>query len=159
MSHKHYSNRLRGHVFATSQRGSALVIGIFVITVMFLLAATLTRVMNDADEQVNLEVWGVRALATANSGADVAMARLFPVDGSAGVCTASSSWTPTANLVGFHGCVNVALTCNSFVVDGVTQYRITSSATCSSGKCDSGATDSTTCLRVNRTVEVEARAE
>lgn len=144
---------------ATRQKGSSLVIGIFVITVMFLLAATLIRVMNDADEQVTLEVWGVRALATANSGADVAMARLFPLDGSAGICVANSTWTPNASLVGFHGCGDVALTCNSFVVDGVTQYRITSSATCSAGQCDGGATDSTTCLRVSRTVEVEARGE
>ncbi len=141
------------------QSGSTLVIGIFVITVMFLLAATLIRVMNDADDQVNLEVWGVRALATANSGADVAMARLFPVDGSVGVCASTSTWTPNANLVGFHGCGDVRLTCRSVILDSVTQYYIQSTATCVTGRCDGGATDSTNCLRVSRTVEVEARAE
>lgn len=145
------------------QRGSALVIGVFVITVMFLLASTLIRVLEDSDEQVILEVWGIRALATANSGADVAMARLFPVDGSLGVCAASSVWTPPANTLGFHGCADVQLSCNqtNAIVDGlvVSQYRIRSHAVCSSGSCDGGAGTSSRCVRVSRTVEVEARAE
>ena len=41
-----------------SQQGSALIIGVFVLTVMFLLAASLIRIVSDADESVNMEVWG-----------------------------------------------------------------------------------------------------
>lgn len=135
-----------------NQKGSALVIGIFVITVMFLMAAALINILSDADEQVNLEVLGTRAFATANSGADVALARLFPLSGLATdrVCAANSTWTPP-DVVGFHGC-SVNLTCNGTEVAGVTQYLLTSEATCLVGNCDGDS-----CIRVNRMVEVEAR--
>lgn len=127
------------------QRGSVLIIGIFVITVMFLLAAALIRMVSDADEALTLEVWGTRALASANSGADAAMAKLFPINGGTPVCNSSDSWTPPA-VVGFHGCV-VNLSCNSFSAEGVTQYLVVSRAFCESGD-----------LRVSRSVEVTARA-
>ncbi|QPG59834.2 MSHA biogenesis protein MshP [Shewanella eurypsychrophilus] len=135
-----------------NQQGSALVIGIFVITVMFLMASALINVLEDADEQVNLEVWGARALAAANSGADSALAQLFPLDASAATCEASSDWD-VPNEPGFHGC-RVALTCNASVVNTVNHYRITSTATCETGDCTN---NNGNCLRVNRQVEVEAR--
>ncbi|MCG9747983.1 MSHA biogenesis protein MshP [Shewanella sp. Isolate8] len=139
----------------SSQRGSALVIGIFIITVMFLMAAALINIVSDADEGVNLEVLATRAFAAANSGADAAMAQLFPLSGTViGCSSVSASWTPP-NVVGFHGC-SVALSCNQTTVtigsESVTQYLIGSEATCAVGNCDGDA-----CLRVNRKVEVEAR--
>ncbi|MBE7214453.1 MSHA biogenesis protein MshP [Shewanella benthica] len=135
------------------QRGSALVIGIFVITVMFLMASALINVLEDADEQVNLEVWGTRALAAANSGADSALAQLFPLDGSASSCTnVSATWTPPV-APGFHQC-SVVLTCTPTTVASVTRFLITSAATCETGDCSS---INGNCLRVNRQVEVEAR--
>ncbi|PIW60023.1 MAG: MSHA biogenesis protein MshP [Shewanella sp. CG12_big_fil_rev_8_21_14_0_65_47_15] len=130
---------LRSH-----QGGSALIIGIFVITVMFLLAAALINIVEDADTGLTQEVWGTRALAAANSGADAALALLFPLNGAVGVCSANSTWTPPA-VVGFHAC-NVTLSCTAYSVGSVTQYRITSQAVCESGD-----------TRVSRQVEVEAR--
>lgn len=127
------------------QRGSALIVGIFVITVMFLLAAALIRISSDGDEALTLEVWGTRALAAANSGADVAMSKLFPLDNGASSCANVPAAWSVPNVVGFHGCA-VSLSCNAFVVDGVTQYRIVSTAVCQSAD-----------LRVSRTVEVTAR--
>ena len=142
--------------FATTspakQQGSALVIGIFVITVMFLMASALINVLEDADEQVNLEVWGTRALAAANSGADSALAQLFPLDASIATCNANSNWL-VPDVPGFHACI-VALTCNATLVGTVNHYRITSTATCETGDC---VNDNGNCLRVNRQVEVEAR--
>ncbi|MCL1139319.1 MSHA biogenesis protein MshP [Shewanella pneumatophori] len=146
----------------TRQRGSALVIGVFIITVMFLLAATLINVLNDADQQISVEVWGTRALAAANSGADRSLATLFPVDGSSGSCNAQTTWNigSDTGLVGFHSC-QVIMTCSevatTYLTNNVTQYLISSSATCSSGDCDSGGTSDTSCIRVSRQVEVEAR--
>ncbi|GGP41629.1 MSHA biogenesis protein MshP [Shewanella saliphila] len=139
-----------------SQRGSALIIGIFVITVMFVIAASLIRIVGDADESVNMEVWGTRALFSANSGADAALAQLFPLDGSAATCSdVASTWTPPSNAVGFHSC-SVSISCNTASVSGVTQYRINSLAVCETGDC-AGDSSSSTCLRVSRQVEVEAR--
>ncbi|ABE56612.1 MSHA biogenesis protein MshP [Shewanella denitrificans OS217] len=128
------------------QRGSALVMSIFVITVMFLLAAALINIVSDADDSVNQEVLGTRALATANSGADAALARLFPLAGGVSNCDAvtTPAWTPPASL-GFSGC-RVTLECFSYSVGTQTQYRIISEAICELGN-----------MRVRRQVEVEAR--
>lgn len=126
------------------QGGSALIIGIFVITVMFLLASALINIVEDADTGLTQEVWGTRALAAANSGADTALSQLFPLNGAVGVCSANSTWTPPA-VVGFHAC-SVALSCTAYSVGSVTQYRINSQAVCESGD-----------TRVSRQVEVEAR--
>ncbi|MGL4747118.1 MAG: MSHA biogenesis protein MshP [Shewanella sp.] len=133
---------------AHRQGGSALVIGIFVITVMFLLAAALINIVEDADTGLTQEVWGTRALAAANSGADAALAQLFPLNAAANViptcASVSSSWTPP-DVVGFHAC-SVSLSCTSYAAGAVTQYRINSKAVCESGE-----------TRVSRQVEVEAR--
>lgn len=139
-----------------AQQGSALIIGVFVLTVMFVIAASLIRIVGDADESVNMEVWGTRALFSANSGADAALAELFPLDGTATTCTnVSGSWTPPAGEVGFHGCT-VSVSCNTATAEGETQYRISSLAVCETGNC-AGNSSNSTCLRVSRQVEVEAR--
>ncbi|GIU12213.1 MSHA biogenesis protein MshP [Shewanella sp. MBTL60-007] len=146
----------------SKQTGSALVIGVFIITVMFLLAATLINVLDDADQEISLEVWGTRAFAAANSGADRALAALFPVDGSAGSCPPQTTWNigTATGLVGFNGC-SVVMTCSSVTTNlpqnNMTQYLITSTATCSTGQCDSGSDSDASCIRVSRQVEVEAR--
>ena len=159
-----FANTSKGHYSQYSrsgQEGSALVIGIFVITVMFLMATSLLNVLEDADEQINLEVWGTRAFATANSGADRALAQLFPLtatDDTATSCTnVSTAWnigSDNPTLVGFHNC-SIAISCDdSNVIAGITQYRITSVASCETGHCTGNDVN---CLRVSRSVEVEAR--
>ncbi|MCL1075325.1 MSHA biogenesis protein MshP [Shewanella dokdonensis] len=135
------------------QQGSALVIAIFVIVMMSFLAVALLRMGNNADEDVNLEVWSLRAFAAANSGADAALAQLFPLNGSVATCASSSIWTPP-DKPGFHGC-SVSLSCVSQTANDVTQYIVRSTAVCETGDCSSG--DSEQCLRVSRSVEVEAR--
>ena len=130
------------------QRGSALIIGVFVITVMFLLASALINIVQDGDTGLTQEVWGTRAFAAANSGADAALAQLFPLNAAANAtatCTSvSNTWTPPA-VVGFHACA-VTVSCDVYKVGAVTQYLIKSTAVCESGE-----------TRVSRQVEVEAR--
>lgn len=139
------------------QQGSALVIAVFVLLVMFLLAGSLIRILEDGDESVNVEVWGARALFSANSGADAELAVLFPVAGGIGACNSTShAWTPPSG-VGFHRCL-VSVTCSEVIVDGTTQYKIVSNAVCETGNC-AGNAATTDCLRVNRQVEVEARGD
>lgn len=133
---------------ARRQRGSALVIGIFVITVMFLLASALININKAADSGLTQEVWGTRALAAANSGADAALAQLFPLNAPASApptcASVASAWAPP-DVVGFHAC-SVSLSCTAYSVGTTTQYRINSKAVCESGD-----------TRVSRQVEVEAR--
>ncbi len=61
MSHNYRLNRKPQqyvNLGASKQKGSALVIAVFVIIVMFLLAGTLIRMLEDGDASVNVEVWG-----------------------------------------------------------------------------------------------------
>ncbi|MCS6123799.1 MSHA biogenesis protein MshP [Shewanella baltica] len=136
--------RSKSYALPVRQRGSALIIGVFVITVMFLLASALINIVEDGDTGLTQEVWGTRAFAAANSGADAALAKLFPLNGNAGACLASDVWTPP-DVTGFHAC-SVTLTCTAYMVGAVTQYQISSKAVCESGE-----------TRVSRQVEVEAR--
>lgn len=139
------------------QRGAALMIALFIIVVMAILAASLIKIGSDADEGVNIEVWSLRAFNAANSGADAALAQLFPLNGDAPSCAnVSSQWVPPDS-VGFSGCAAVQLSCSTLTSDELSLYRITSQAICQTGSCDGNYSENGQCLRVHRSVEVEAR--
>ena len=128
------------------QTGSMLVLAIFILTVMFALAAALININQNEDAALNQEVLGTRALFMANSGADAALAGLFPLNGNVSNCSSvSATWSPADNVVGFRGCT-VTRNCEAFVNNTDTQFRITSRAVCGSGE-----------HRVSRQVEVLAR--
>ncbi|WP_417760913.1 MSHA biogenesis protein MshP [Shewanella sp.] len=132
-------------------------IALFIIVVMAILVTSLINIGSDADEGVNIEVWSLRAFNAANSGADAALAQLFPLDGSAPNCAnVSNKWAPPAS-VGFSGCKAVELSCTTLTADSLSLYRITSQAVCQTGVCDAANTGNSPCLRVHRSVEVEAR--
>ena len=63
-----------------SQRGSAIMVALFVIVIMALLAAAMGRFLVDSGEKNTVEVRGVRALMAAQSGLEVALYRLYPND-------------------------------------------------------------------------------
>ena len=134
------------------QQGSMLILGIFILTVMFLLAATLITISRNGDAAINQEVLGARALFAANSGADAALAALYPVASNSGSCTAvDDTWTIPNAATTIASC-NVMRTCTEFSVgtspNRITQFRITSKAIC--------GVDAN---RVSREVEVLSRAE
>lgn len=127
------------------QRGSMLVIAIFVITVMIFLAVTLQDVFNKASQSVAYEVFGTRALSAANSGAEVALQKIFNL-GSETALSYSGSNPETATLtLNSAGTKAALLRCSVVVVvekfnvsEGVhfynyDHYRIVSTATCESG--------------------------
>lgn len=61
-----------------AQRGSAIMIALFVIVIMALLAAAMGRFLVDSGEKNTVEVRGVRALMAAQSGLEIALYRLYP---------------------------------------------------------------------------------
>lgn len=65
---------------ATQQHGSALTVAIFVIVVMALLGVALVRVVGGSSASVVAEVSGARALAAANSGLELFLPNLFPLN-------------------------------------------------------------------------------
>ncbi|WP_133405671.1 MSHA biogenesis protein MshP [Parashewanella tropica] len=129
----------------TKQRGSMLVLGIFILTVMFLLAATLIKVSQNEDQAITIEVQGARALFAANSAIDSGLARLFPVNGGSASCNLTNpDWINSDPAL---AACDVTWSCQRFNVPAVgTQYKLTAKAKCGNGE-----------NRVSRTVEVMAR--
>ncbi|NRA54584.1 MAG: hypothetical protein HRU23_10600 [Gammaproteobacteria bacterium] len=134
----------------TKQRGSMLVMALFVIVVMAMLGLAVVQLLNDSSKSTVYEVYGARAFNAANSGADRALADIFgpQVTGAVGCDNVSSSYSlPKTVIAGFSGC-DLAIKCREFDVTetGFTHYRIESTATCQ-------AADFIT----QRTVAIEAR--
>ncbi|MCG7532358.1 hypothetical protein MHM98_13555 [Psychrobium sp. MM17-31] len=131
------------------QRGSMLVIALFVIIVLAFLAYAMIRITNTSASANVYEVYGTRALNAANSGVEKALNDIFGPGNSGTSCPAAASLT-NLSLGGtpeFAGCI-VNVTCNSFTVTqtGFVHFQIESTANCSAG-------DFTT----QRSVVVEAR--
>ena len=59
-------------------RGSAIMVALFVIVIVGLLAAALSRLLLDSSEKVTVEVLGVRALMAAQSGLEQGFYQLYP---------------------------------------------------------------------------------
>lgn len=115
------------------QRGSSLVVAIFIIVVMSILAAVIARVLSAGSRATVDEVYGSRALAAANSGAQIFMTDLFPLgdDGaSSAACNAGGTQDFTSD--GLQGC-STTVSCDErdFVDDyQLTHFRITATGQC-----------------------------
>ena len=133
-------------------RGSALVIAIFVIVVMSLLGMALVKMMDSSQQNVAFEVLGTRAFSAAQTGAQWQLAQLFPVglnSASANTCAGvSQAPPPVHNAPGLQDCfIASPITCEDFLHDGVRYYTITSVGQC---QLDGEVT--------SRIIEVEARS-
>lgn len=125
------------------QRGSALMMAIFVLVVVGLLGASMVSLLKNADESVAREVISTRALLAAESGAQRKIQQLFPTSGAAD-CTTINNLPMSGP--GFGNCF-VDVACAAVSPEGTdTYYTVTST-----GRCET-ATD--TAVRV---VEVQAR--
>ncbi|REL36675.1 pilus assembly PilX N-terminal domain-containing protein [Thalassotalea euphylliae] len=142
------------------QHGSSLILAIFVLVVMLLLGTAMTRMIATSSQSVAYEVLGTRAYQAANVGAQQRLSMIFPVSASTQRCgvpdpvtnrssdnTIPSVLNSLSSVGGLNGCRVSALSCNDFVVDGVTYYRITASGQCTAGE-----------VQTLRTIEVEARS-
>ena len=129
-----------------AQRGSALVIAVFIIVVMLALVLSLSRLLISSSESVVYEVQGTRTLFAAQSGLELALPQLFPLTGAAN-CDAV---TNSINFSGaaLQGC-STQISCDEYndPTPGATPlYRLSSTASCVAG----GFTTS-------RTVQIEVR--
>lgn len=138
-----------------SQRGSAILIALFVIVIMALLAAAMGRFLVDSSEKHTVEVRGVRALMAAQSGLEIALYRLYPNGQWQGQqCAASTSLSFTdAGLIGCQAIV----TCNKVSVSaaGATQtaYDFSSEGRCGDPETNSGPNPD---FAVSRTLVAQA---
>ena len=117
-----------------SQRGSALVVAIFVIVVTGLLVATLSRLVATSSDSVVVEVYGTRAYTAAQSGLQQGMYELFPLNQPMANCAAVTG-TPV-DLSGIPSLANcsVTLSCQAFdYTADDTHYRIEALGQCEAG--------------------------
>jgi len=137
-----------------TQRGSAIMVALFVIVIMALLAAAMGRFLVDSGEKNTVEVRGVRALMAAQSGLEVGLYRLYPNDHwDAQQCVALTR-TPFA-VPGLVDC-EAEVSCQRIAVSAVggtqTGYRFRSEGRCGSPN-QSGANPD---FAVSRTLVAEA---
>lgn len=112
-----------------SQRGSALVIAVFVIVVMLAVVLSLSRLLLSSSESLVYEVQGSRAFFAAQSGLELALTRVFPLSGAPN-CSALSL---VFNDEGLPGCrVEVSCQALSLPVGNVATvlYQLNSIGVC-----------------------------
>ena len=139
-----------------TQRGSAIMIALFVIVIMALLAAAMGRFLVDSGEKNTVEVRGVRALMAAQSGLEIALYRLYPNgvwQGQASRCTLIElDFTEP----GLAEC-QASITCNRVAVSAAggtqTGYKFRSEGRCGDPGVNSGPNPD---FAVSRTLEAEA---
>ena len=113
-----------------TQRGSALVIAVFVIVVMLALTMSLSRLLISGSETVVYEVQGSRTLFAAQSGLELALIELFPLSAPTATCAAVSG-TYSFSGPGLQGCT-ATVSCSSFTPAGAGSiYKLVSTADCS----------------------------
>lgn len=124
----------------SQQSGSALVVAIFVIVVLGLLVATLSRLTVTSSDAVMTEVLGARAHNAARTGLNIAMMEVFPLQepsfDAIADCSEFSVTTPVtfsaATDPGLAQC-NVTLSCNDVEFRNKTYFEITANGDCSAG--------------------------
>jgi len=143
-----YKRKYSVNLVNTQQKGSAIVIAIFVIVVMALLAAGLVKILASSAESVAYEVIGTRAYAAAQTGVQWQLLEIFPHDTDTKTACQSTITEPDfSNVEGLEYC-EATVTCNDDgEFDGTTYYIITSTGQCSVGG-----------VITSRTIEIEARS-
>ena len=120
-----------------SQRGSMLVMALFVMIVISLLGLTLVSVISSTSQSVVYEVLGTRALSAAQSGMQQTAAAAFPLNSGPVPCnTVINSPTGYSNIEGLENCSYTAR-CSTTPIqkNGVAHYfyRFESTGLCQAG--------------------------
>jgi len=144
----------------TSQNGSALAIAVFIIVVMAVLAAGITKSISSSSDQVVYEVLGTRALFAAESANEKGLAQIFPLTGSANVSVCVASQTTDFSQIGLVNCVaTTTCTLNEPTNSNTKYYQIVSTGVCKARLLNDASDYS--CgnekICVSRTIEVEAK--
>jgi len=152
----------------TLQKGSSLVLALFVIIILSLLGSILMRMISTSSETVSQEVLGTRAYMAANSAMQGELQRLFPLNPTAldNYCEPEDSnnynfqTAGNADIPGLYDC-KAFTTCDNYYSDAdnplavVRYYRLTSTGECGSGTIEA---DSKNVVVSSRTLQIEARS-
>lgn len=142
-----------------AQRGSGLVVVLFVIVVMAVMAMSLMTISGSSQTMTTKEVLGTRAWFTAHSANEAVLTSLFPLgmplDSDKSACKTYAYKDLAADLPALSvGCVIDQVRCQAvdITISGdntVTEYHIESTATCGSGAFSMTRTQSVWAKGVN----------
>ncbi len=138
-SHTSYRDRTPFAVVGTmkttkKERGSLLVVALFVIIVLTLLAGAMINVVSNSSSNVINDVFGVRVKQAANAGIQTLISQSFPIGSTPQTCqTTVNSPSSFTNIPGLNGCSYVAR-CDSedieFSGTDYRYYKFTSTGVC-----------------------------
>lgn len=130
------------------QRGSTLVIALFVIVVMLVLIVALSRILQSQAQTVTYEVLGTRALFMAQSGIEKSLVELLPLNTSAS-CSAVSGQIATSSQAGLINCkAQISCTEKTVQIQGAPRVLFQLSSV---GVCGNSQT------QASRTIEIEVQ--
>lgn len=115
----------------STQRGSMLVIALFVIIVLALLGLTMTRLLSSSSEAIIHEVLGQRALNAARTGIECAVAEEF------GAGCSNPIFKEFSGVVGLENCSYTVAPVSKLIEDGAktfTFWTFSSTGQCRAGK-------------------------
>ncbi|MBY5949073.1 MshP protein [Photobacterium rosenbergii] len=126
-------------MFYSRQRGSALVVSLFIITVMGAFAAAMIRIDWSGQDTTAREVFSTRAWYAAHSGNEIVLSKLFPLgqtESNPDVCLDYKDGK--ALNAKLFSCQTLVVTCTrtSYQDSGseAFKYHIESTATCGAGQ-------------------------
>ena len=141
MSLKHYKFQ------AIKQKGSALMLALFVMIIMTLLGTVLVKMYNSSSEAVAYEVLGTRAYAAAQTGIQWQLTEIFPLNETNITLCTSTIEPDISTAKGLENC-SFSVSCDSNISFNGIQYYTLESV----GSCDVAG------IKTSRTIEVEARS-
>ena len=115
-----------------SQTGSALVVAIFIITVMSMMAAAMIKINGSQAVTTTQEILGTRAWFAAHSGIEISLNKLFPIGDPLQMLTCKDIPTQIS-LVDFNGC-SVTIECKQHSVEPMRRIQLRSIGRCGNGQ-------------------------
>ena len=143
------------------QRGSSLIIAVFIIVVFAILSLSITRTISSSTDQNVNEILGTRSLLAADTATELTLSQLFPLNNASPACIAKQQlYFSTA---GLENC-NAVVSCQETTIGNQQYFEIVSTGVCKAvliGNSGAPAQADERCLAletcVSRTLEVEAR--
>lgn len=115
------------------QRGISLILVLFLLVVVGLLAAAMAQLNRGSANAVGLEIQSTRALFAAESGAQIAAMKLFPINSASTPTCPATLFAQAFTANGLTGCSATATCSAPVTVSGHTIYTLTSVGTCGAG--------------------------
>lgn len=139
--------KLKHKVSLSRQSGVGLPATIFLIVIVALIVLALSELNTKANIGFGQDFYSIRAFYAAESGAQIALNRVFVGGQACNNAIADLDFDTVTNNEGLQGC-SVILNCSLVDVDGINYYTFSSIASCGSG-----------IEQAQRSIEVRARSE